>query len=64
MKYQHFSNQHILENKKLIEIILESNDENLIGSQVDFILNKNDELTIFKIGGYVNSNDSEKKRFY
>ena len=42
---------------------IDSDDQSLIGSKTDFILNKNEELTIFKIGGYVNSNDSEKKDF-
>jgi len=59
-----FSNTiHYLNNKKIDGNYIKSDDKSLIGSKTDFILNKNDELTIFKIGGYVNSNDSEKKDF-
>ena len=47
----------------MIAKYLESNDENLIGSSSVFSLNKDDELTIFKVGGYINSNDSRKKDF-
>ena len=54
---------HYLNNKKIDGNYIDSDDKSLIGSKTDFILNKNDELTIFKIGGYVNSNDSEKKDF-
>ena len=54
---------HYLNNKKIDGNYIDSDDQSLIGSKTDFILNKNEELTIFKIGGYVNSNDSEKKDF-
>ena len=52
-----------LDNIKIDGNYIKSDDQSLIGSKTNFILNENDELTIFKIGGYVNSNDSEKKDF-
>ena len=58
-----FKSTYSLNNKKVDIKYLESNDENLIGSSSVFSLNKDDELTIFKVGGYINSNDSRKKDF-
>ena len=58
-----FKSTYSLNNKKVDIKYLESNDENLIGSSSVFTLNKDDELTIFKVGGYINSNDSRKKDF-
>ena len=58
-----FKSTYSLNNKKVDIKYIESNDENLIGSSSVFSLNKDDELTIFKVGGYINSNDSRKKDF-
>ena len=58
-----FKTFYSINNKKIDANYIESNDKNLIGCSSKFLLNKNDELTLFKVGGYVNSNDSEKKSF-
>ncbi len=58
-----FKTFYSINNKKIDANYIESNDKNLIGCSSKFLLNKNDELTLFKVGGYVNSNDSEKKYF-
>ena len=58
-----FKTFYSINNKKIDANYIESNDKNLIGCSSEFLLNKNDELTLFKVGGYVNSNDSEKKSF-
>ena len=41
----------------------ENKNENLIGSQSEFDLNPENKLTLLKIGGYVNSNDTTKDEF-
>ena len=41
----------------------ENKNENLIGSQSEFDLNPENKLTLLKIGGYVNSNDTAKDEF-
>lgn len=38
-------------------------NENIIGSQSEFHLNPENELTLLKIGGYINSNDTPKNEF-
>ena len=58
-----FKTFYSINNKKIDTNYIESNDKNLIGCSSEFLLNKNDELTLLKVGGYVNSNDSEKKSF-
>ena len=58
-----FKTFYSINNKKIDANYIESNDKNLIGCSSEFLLNKNDELTLLKVGGYVNSNDSEKKSF-
>ena len=58
-----FKTFYSINNKKIDANYIESNDKNLIGCSSKFLLNKNDELTLLKVGGYVNSNDSEKKSF-
>ena len=40
-----------------------SNNKKLIGCSSTFDLDKNHELSILKLGGYVNSNDTPKKEF-
>ena len=42
---------------------INNKNENLIGSQSEFDLNPENKLTLLKIGGYVNSNDTTKDEF-
>ena len=50
-------------NNDLFKCIPSINSNNNLIEFSEFLLNKNDELTLFKVGGYVNSNDSEKESF-
>ena len=59
-----FETTYSLNNEKVDVNYIKSNNKNLIGSSSEFLLNKNDELTVFKVGGYLNSNDSRKKEFH
>ena len=58
-----FKTEYLINNKKINSSYSQSESKHLIGCKSKFLLNTDDELTIFKVGGYVNSNDSNKNEF-
>ncbi|MFL2637579.1 MAG: glycoside hydrolase family 65 protein [Flavobacteriaceae bacterium] len=58
-----FKTKYFINSNEVRTTYNKSNVKNLIGSSSEFDLNTNDELSLLKIGGYVNSNDTNFDEF-